>query len=325
MAKLPLGLQRDLIFKRIGLRRADVLVWPGIAEDSAVMIVEGKRYVVSHTDPITEAKHHIGKLAVQVSSNDVATKGARPYWSLVTLLAPPELGADGIREILDEVDEESRRLGIAVVGGHTEFTTSVRRPVVSITQIGAMDGEPLLVTNIRPGDDLVMVNYAGMEGTAVIAFDYEDAARRALGERVREAQEMIERLSIVEDAVRAYELGAVAMHDATEGGVVAAAVELSMASRVRATVDLTKVPVAEVTRDLCRNLGLSPYRLLSSGSFLVASRGISTERIIGEFKGRASVIGRFTEPGEGIIVYDGRSWEELKEIPQDEIEKLTGP
>ncbi len=325
MAKLSIRAQRELIFKRTGFKRQDVVVWPGVAEDSAVMATEGKRYVVSHTDPITDAVHHVGKIAVQVSSNDVATKGARPSWSLVTLLVPTGSKIDAVDSIMKEVDEESKRLGIAVVGGHTEFTDAVRRPVVSITQVGMMNGEPLMVSNIRPGDDIIMVNEAGIEGTAVIAFDHESYARRVLGERISEAWSMIDRLSIIDDALKAYELGVTAIHDTTEGGVVAAALELSIATGLRATLDLTKVPVKDVTKDLCDGLGLNPYMLLSSGAFIAASRGAATELIIREFNGKARVVGKFTEAGEGLLVFNGSTWNEINDVPKDEIEKLTEP
>lgn len=325
MAKLPIGLQKELIFNRVGFKRQDVVLWPGIAEDSAVMMSENKKYIVSHTDPITEAEHHIGKIAVQVSSNDVATKGARPLWSLVTLLLPLGTGKDVVDEILKEVNEESKRLKIAVVGGHTEFTGSVKRPIVSITQIGVMDKEPLVVSNIRPGDDIIMVNEAGIEGTAIIAFDFEEKARLVLKERIHEAWAMIDRLSIIDDAINAYDLGAIAIHDTTEGGVIAAALELSIATSLRATVDLTRVPVNEVTRDLCIGLGLNPYKLLSSGSFIAVAREPGTASIINAFGSRARIIGKFTEKGEGLLTFDGHRWEEVNEAPTDEIERLIAP
>ena len=61
-------------------------------------------------------------------------------------------------------------------------------------------------------------------------------------------------------------------------------------------VDLSKVPVAPCTKAICKAMDIDPYRLISSGSILVATDDPEGTVKAMEEKGiQASVIGAFTE------------------------------
>ena len=84
--KLPLDLLSGLLREcRVDDER--VLVGPEVGEDAAV-IDFGESCLVVKTDPITFATDEIGRYAVHVNANDVATMGAVPRWFLATLLLP---------------------------------------------------------------------------------------------------------------------------------------------------------------------------------------------------------------------------------------------
>jgi len=133
--KLPHALLAEML-GRLPKGDSRVIVGPGVGEDAAVVEV-GERFLVVTSDPITFATDLIGWYAVQVNANDVAVMGADPKWFLGTLLLPLGATEADIGLAFDQVVEVCRSLDITLIGGHTEVTPSVHRPVL----IGCMLGE----------------------------------------------------------------------------------------------------------------------------------------------------------------------------------------
>jgi hydrogenase expression/formation protein HypE len=75
--KLPPSILKEVVYKHLGAYSSRVLLGPSIGEDAAVIDM-GEKVLVVHTDPITGAVESIGLLAVYVSTNDIATRGALP-------------------------------------------------------------------------------------------------------------------------------------------------------------------------------------------------------------------------------------------------------
>ncbi|MEM4720902.1 MAG: AIR synthase-related protein, partial [Candidatus Methanomethylicaceae archaeon] len=62
--------------------------------------------------------------------------------------------------------------------------------------------------------------------------------------------------------------GVTSMHDLTEGGILGGVWELAEAASIGVYLDLRRVPFLRETQIICNELGLDPYRLISSGSLL---------------------------------------------------------
>lgn len=325
MVKLPLELQKKYIFSRTGAVSPYLIKGSGIGEDAAVIKLDGLGYLITHTDPITDASRFAGKLAVQVSSNDIAVKGARPEWSLVTLLLPPGFSEKELDDITSEIDRTSSRLGIAVVGGHTEYTNITKRPIISITQFGIKrDGMPVDISASKPGNLLIMINEAAIEGTAVLALDMADKlAEYGIDDNIiKRAAGLIDNISIIDDALTAASLGADAMHDPTEGGVIGAMVEMALASGLKVEANSSLINIKAETSKICHALNLNPLALLSSGALLVSASNDKAEIIKEKFGRRAVIIGRFTKGEPGLALQAGERVLWYAEPPPDEISRL---
>ena len=75
IGKVPETVLKRSILKQVHNRRDDVLVGPGVGEDCAILeLTEGETFLVS-TDPITGATNDVGKLAVHITANDIASSG----------------------------------------------------------------------------------------------------------------------------------------------------------------------------------------------------------------------------------------------------------
>lgn len=269
--KVPSDLLQRLVYPHLG-RRADVLVHAHLGEDCAV-VEFGDWAVVLTTDPITGAVAHLGRLAVHVSCNDLATSGAEPVALLLTLLLREGTTPGELETIMREAGQTAAQLGVEIAGGHTEVTSGINHTVAVVTALGrARQGTVISAAGARPGDRLLMTKSAGVEGTAILATDLADRLRGRVDDAVlTRAKEFLGRISVVPEGLAAARAGATAMHDVTEGGVLGGAWELAEAAGIGIELWADAVPVAPETAAICRALDIDPLRLISSGAMLIAT------------------------------------------------------
>lgn len=271
--KVPPDLLRRLVYAHLGRRRPDVLVHAHLGEDCAVLDF-GEWVCVVTCDPITAAQHHLGRLAVHVACNDLATSGAEPMALLLTLLLHQASEVAQLESIMRDAGEAAAHLGVEIVGGHTEVTPGIDRTIAVVTAIGrARRGQVITASGARPGDALLLTKGAGVEGTAILATDLADRLRPVVGEAVlARARAFIERISVVPEGMLAARHGATAMHDVTEGGILAGAWELAEAAGVGIELWADVVPVPPETIAVCEALRVDPLALISSGAMLITTR-----------------------------------------------------
>jgi hydrogenase expression/formation protein HypE len=277
---LPVGkLPQELlaaILARAPVHDSRVILGPGIGLDCAV-IDTGERLTVYKSDPITFATDQIGYYLVQVNANDIATTGARAAWLLVTLLLPEKgTTADLPDTIMAQIYEACEALGIAVIGGHTEITTGLDRPIAIGTMIGeVMRSKLISPRGARAEDRLLVTKGVPIEATALLSREFPGRLRGILTEsELTEAQGYLFRpgIGVTRDARIAVEAGRVnAMHDPTEGGIVTALWELAVASNKTLRVDPRQIPVPALAARVCQAFGIDPLSSIASGSLLITA------------------------------------------------------
>ncbi|WP_227355419.1 AIR synthase family protein [Haladaptatus salinisoli] len=301
------------VVSRTGARDDDVLVGPTYGEDAAAIRV-GDRTLVVSSDPLSLARERLGTLAVSVACNDVAASGADPRW-LTNVVFLPDDDSETLDAVTEQIDDAATDLGVAIVGGHSEYAPDLSRPTVSMTCMGLTD-EFVPTGGAEPGDRLLLTKGAGIEGTAILATDFRDE----VGAAAERGESFFGEISVVEDAriLRGY---ATAMHDPTEGGVVTGLLEMAEAAGVRLDVARDDVPVRDATRALCETMGVDPLRIFGSGALLAAVPEGSVDEALGELRDAGiagAEIGRVGE-GDGELVLDG---EVVTEPPRDDLYDL---
>lgn len=287
---------KNLIDKNKTVLRDDVRIRNGIGEDCSVINFGEKECVVS-TDPITGASKNGGRLAVHINCNDIASCGVEPIGILVTILAPEECTLDDINNIMKEIDDETKKLNIEILGGHTEVTRAVNKLVISCTVIGKGDkGKAVSTAGAKENDDIIVTKNLCIEGTSIIANDYERKIDNVLSkEEIEEAKSYIKNISVVKEGIICGKFGVNSMHDITEGGLLGGMWEVAKASGIGFKIYKDKMPITEITKKLCNAYGIDPLRLISSGSMLITTnRG---EKLIDLLKSKgieASIIGKMT-------------------------------
>lgn len=323
IGKLPNSLLNSLIIEPVnkyGVNRSEVLVKPSIGEDCTALDLKGEVCILS-TDPITGAASDIGKIAVNINANDIAAGGGEPVGLLVTALLPPDITEEEIRKINEDLYSEAAKINVAILGGHTEITDAVNRPVLSCTVVGK--GKRLISSGgAKVGDELVVTKYAALEGSAIFAADKRERLADFLSdEELDEARGFTNLLSVVKEGEIAARLGANALHDVTEGGILGACWEIANCSGYGVEVNADAVPVHPVTKKICTCLGVDPLRLISSGSMLIAIKdgnGLCSE--LEKVGIKATVIGKIT-PKDFICYRNGKA-EVLCEPDTDELYKI---
>lgn len=332
---LPPGkLPPELLASLLASLEADpsVVVGPGIGRDAAVVRF-ADRFLVLKTDPITLATDEIGWYAAHVNANDIACMGATPRWMLVTALLPEHGTTPALVErIFAGLREGCDAVGVVLVGGHTEITTGLDRPIV----VGLMAGEAQPEDLVDPsrataGDTIILARGIAIEGTSVLAREMaEKLADRVDRDILERASQFLHDpgLSVVPAArVLRDALGPQlhALHDPTEGGVATGLRELGAATGLGVAVDGDAIPVYPETRVLCDALGLNPLGLIASGALLavVAPEGVSTAlAALREAGIPAAAIGRLTpDPHEATLTTHGTTGP-LPSFPVDEIARL---
>ncbi len=285
--------------------REEPVLRPQAGVDCAALDLGGSLCVLS-CDPITSAGASLGALAVHVSCNDAAAAGAEPVGLMVTLLVPPDGTVKQIERFVKELAQACKSVNVEVLGGHTEFTDSVTRMIAIVTVVAKAPRSGLITpAGMKPGDALIMTKWAGLEGTAIIAEDYANLLGGIYEELLAGARTLNAQLSVLPEGRVAARLGAHALHDITEGGVIAAAGEMAVASGCAAYIS-HEVPVLESTRAICGLLKLDPLRLLSSGCLLIACANAGEMLAALESEGvPAAIIGE-AAAGEGVCLNGAR-------------------
>jgi hydrogenase maturation factor len=327
--KLPHDLLAKLI-ERLPSTDPSVLVGPRVGEDAAVLDL-GDRLLICATDPITFATDLIGWYAVHVNANDVAVMGGAPRWFLATLLLPEAAASDEIASVFEQMGEACEQLGVTMIGGHTEITIDIDRPIV----VGCMLGEAApdrLVTSAgaQPGDVVVLAGGIAIEGTAILGREAAEALRSAgldPASMARACDLLFEPgISVVPAARAAAAGGAVtAMHDPTEGGLATGLRELALASGVGLEVEAERIPVLPLTRSVCAALDLNALGLIASGSLLVTVRPEAADEVVAavaKVMSDVAAVGRVTAESEGLWLLSEGKRQPLPEFPRDELARF---
>jgi hydrogenase expression/formation protein HypE len=301
IGKVPNELLEKIVFENISLRREEVLVRASIGEDTGVMDLGGDLCVVS-TDPITGATKEIGALAVHVSCNDAATKGAEPVGLLLTILCPEGTGEDELEEVMKQAGRAAADVNVEIIGGHTEVTDAVTRIVLSTTVIARMKREDLhTYESIRTGDKVVISKWIGLEGTHILASELKEILMDDFTQgEIQEAIDLGRHLSVVREGLLARKFGVKYMHDITEGGIHGAIWETGKA--IGKGIDLfeEKLPVLDITRRICDHLQVDVRKLISSGSMIMVvprERAHDLVQALEMVQIPASVIAEVTDSG----------------------------
>lgn len=326
IGKLPNEVLQKIVLDNITHKRKEVLVHAGIGEDCAI-VEYGKKACIISSDPITGADKNIGKLAINISANDIAASGGEPIGVVITMLIPPNKKISDIEEVMKDAGEEAKKLNMEIIGGHTEITDVVNKIVLITTVIGIQDKDKILSLNkkIVPGDKIIITKDIALEGTSIIAHDLEKELKGKLSrEIIKEAKNMTKEISVVKDGKISFENGAKYMHDITEGGILGAIWEAKEANNCGIKLYSEKIPVRRSTKEIASIMDIDYLKLISSGSMLIIASEKDSKRIVEKLEEKrikGTIVGEITKENKAILIKGDK---EIEILPpeSDEIYKV---
>lgn len=310
---------RDHVFTKTGAHDDAVLIGPTYGEDTAAIDL-GDRTLVVNSDPISLATKRIGTLGVYVACNDVAASGADPRWLTVVVFLHDDDPAL-LDEITDQLDDAATAAGVAIVGGHSEYAAERSRPLLSLTCLGVTD-RYIPTGGAEVGDTVILTKGAAIEGTAILATDFEDELRGAVSDAVVDrAAGFFDEISVVAES-RIVRDRATALHDPTEGGLIDGLLELAAASGVGLEIDRDAIPIRPETNELCAAVGIDPLRIFGSGALLVTVPNDARAGVLADLDEagiEAAAIGTVEAAEEPVVTLDG---EEFRSPVRDDLYAL---
>ena len=303
-----------------------VLLGPAVGEDAAVVDM-GERLLVAASDPVTFATDLAGWYAVHVNANDVACAGALPRWFLATLLVPDTFSESSAQALFDQILDACAAVGASLIGGHSEVTYGIDRPIILGTMLGEVEQDRHVRTGgAQESDSIVLTKGVAIEGTSLLARDRaQDLLRAGVpGETIARAAELltVPGISVLRDAQIACASARInSMHDVTEGGLVGALREVAQASGLGLSVEQQRIPVLSECRAVCQALDLDPLGLLGSGALLIALAANEVPVLLSALRAqsiRGYEIGRMLAQDEGLNLIGSLGSVPLPSFPRDE-------
>ncbi|WP_458186127.1 AIR synthase family protein [Haladaptatus sp. NG-WS-4] len=275
LGKVDRAFFEEYIYPHLGAEREDVTLGPQHGVDFGIFEV-GERAVVTATDPIfvmpSLGFERAAWFAFHIVMSDVAVSGIRPTHLAVDFNLPPEITDEEFETIWKTFDREARELGVSVVTGHTARYAGCNYPMVGgATAMAVGDPDAVVRPNgARPGDRVLVTKGPAVEAVGLLSIRFEELLDLP-DETVEAAKARFDDMSPVEDALVAADAGDVsAMHDATEGGVHGALVEMARAGGVRLDVSHDDVPVLPGVLEACDFFDMDPWSAISEGTLLLS-------------------------------------------------------
>ncbi|MCH3998533.1 MAG: AIR synthase-related protein [Lachnospiraceae bacterium] len=313
------------VFKRLGKAGAKSAE-PNWMGDSG----KGGQFVRLSIDPITVGTFLSGKLSVIEAVNGLWAQGAVPCGIETVILLPEGTMESELRRMEDQIAEAARQESVSVLGGHTEVTSAVSRPVIIGSGIGTK--EYCLPTALAgfDGQVILMTSFAGLEGSAILGFEKEkELSRQFSASLVQTAKEAADHLSVRSAAEILWRLSGesgfckngIRMVNLSEGGFYAGLWKLAEKTHCGVDVDLKKVPILQETIEIANFFDIDPYWMESAGSLLAAIPAGKAEEVLtglAESSIPAAVIGTLNDSNQKII----RNGDEMRFLDRPQADSL---
>ena len=332
--KLPIGKLQiehlEKLLQKYSMQDDRIIVGAGIGRDAAV-IDWGEKYLLAKTDPITFVTDEIGFYAVTINANDIACTGGIPKWFMATLLLPEnQTDSEMVETIMSQISTTCEMLNIGLVGGHTEITTGIDRPIVVGQMLGEVRRNRLVRhENIRVGDLVILTKGIAIEAVSILAREREDEISKEFGEAfVKEAKNFLHEpgISVLKDAQIATRVAQIhGMHDPTEGGLVTGLYELTRAAKISLEVLPEKIPILDPARQLCDYFHLDPLGIIASGALIIVTDPVDADVVVKALKDEgisAEIIGTVLPPGKGVLFRRGNDVQKAPQFERDELTKI---
>ena len=307
----------ELILPRLGFARPNIVHGPGFGVDVSVIDTGNGMGLAITSDPLSLIPSlglaESAWLSVHLMANDMATTGYSPMYAQMVLNLPPWLSNDDFVTYWEHVHRYCKAIGVAITGGHTGSIEGQNSTIAGggTMLLTAPLNEILVSSEAKAGDVIIVTKECALSSAAILAMSFPQTVQNELGkETYDECCALFHQTSSLPDALTAAATGQVrAMHDVTEGGVLGAVYEMSLASGLGVQVFNEKLPTGNAQQQVTSLFGIDERFCIGAGSMVMAVKPGGEKQVLSALAAKqikATVIGEFTEKAQGAqLIADG--------------------
>lgn len=291
LGKIEHHLFEQIITDKCGYKRKEVIVGAQFGVDVSIVDIGGGMAMAQTSDPLSLIPslglQESAWLSVQLMANDMATTGFAPMFGQFVLNLPSTFSKNDFRIYWDYIHQYCSEIKLSITGGHTGFIEGQNSTIAgggTFTTIAPKD--KLIVSKFAKAGNIILVTKScAISSAAILAMSFPETVKKKAGTQIFEnACESFYKTSSLQDALIAVdddnEFLVTAMHDVTEGGVLGAIYELSVASKNGAIIYNEKLPIAETQIEICKIFDLDPRYCVGAGSMIITCEKRNSEKII---------------------------------------------
>lgn len=311
------------VLRKIKTEREEVVCGAGIGVDCAVLSFnEGEESVLS-TNPVSAPADMVSVYGVYRALNNVAAAGAEPVGIMISAMLPEGLEEKELQDMMMQAEKICQQYCVQIAGGHTEVTGAVNQPILTVTGIGKRKKDDARARSVKPGQDVVVSKWLGLDGTVRIAREHREALlTRYPAKMIEEAAGFEQFFSVIPEAATARKSGVCGIHDVSQGGIFGALWEMANGAGVGLEIDLKKLPVRQETIEVCEFFDLNPYELSSAGCLLMTAEDGNGLVAALEKEGIPAVVVGKTTGGNDRVLYNEEERRFLEPPKTDALYKI---
>ena len=285
----------------------------GIGDDCAIIPANETEDWVVTTDLLVEDVHflreaitprQLGYKALAVNLSDIAAMGGKPTGSFLSIAIPSSIDVEYLDEFMAGYHELSAKYGVPLLGGDT--TKSLKHLTINVCAMGkcakgkarrrsmAQTGDLICITG-QLGDSAAGLKLLLKKSPKIAGYDYLLAKHHHPEPQIAEGMFLAD-ISEVH-----------AMMDISDG-IASDLKHILKASRKAATIDVNKLPVSDILKNVAHTLDWNAEELAASGGedyellFTMAPEHVETiqKQFAEHFRKPLYVIGQIAD-GESII------------------------
>ena len=332
MAKLPeIGkisaeVFNELIFPHLGAKREEILVGPEHGVDVGIVEI-GNKAVAMTSDPVFIVPEYGFKraawFAIHILASDIVTSGLPPTYLTIDLNLPLSMTEEELSTVWTTIDDECKKMGMAIVCGHTARYDNCFYPMVGGATVIAVGDRDKYVSPkfARVGDKIIITKGPAIEASGIFATMFPKLLTEKFGEAfAQKAQTLFYKMSVVDDALTAVKIGIrdngiSAMHDATECGIWGGVYEIALAAGVGVRIEKEKIVVEESITEICNLFNIDPYKSISEGTLIITCRAEKAEKVVEtltENKIKSSIVGELIDSKFGMLLVESGKEKKLE-------------
>ncbi|UCC13086.1 MAG: AIR synthase family protein [candidate division WOR-3 bacterium] len=318
IGKISAEVFKQLIFPHLGAHRSEILVGPQHGVDVGIVQIANKAVAMT-SDPVFIVPEYgferAAWFAIHILASDIVTSGLPPTYLAIDLNLPLSMTEEELTIVWRTIDTECKKMGMAIVTGHTARYDNCQYPMVGGATVIAVGNTDDYVSPkfISVGDKIVITKGPAIEASGIFATMFPKYLARHCGEEFsRQAQSLFYQMSVVHDALTAVKIGVrdqgvSSMHDATECGIWGGLHELAEAASVGMSVVQDSIMMDPYVEKICDLFKIDPYKSISEGTLIITCRPHKAEylvRYLHENGINASIVGEITERKYGLKIIE---------------------